>query len=678
MDRHRPAPWNVIRWVTMGIVLALLFAAAAVARAAADGRSDIDVFTSSAAWLIAAPVAVVLVFAIACVNAFGGDAVLARWLAALAVATAVYQLASEVAAWLDATGATGTWAFLIAIVLTQTGWMVVLATAQAAAAATAGRALSDRTGAGVSVFLGSATAAVLLLAVLVPSGFALESGRDVPLLLPRDFVVDPAVQEALTLILLLWMLSLFVAPLVFWVRAARSRGVRRAVLARIAVGTVLPGLVVLLCGLLALVVGSGGDDDLTLEVSALAIGFCASAPLTAWWLSAVVRDAHAPAGRSLTALSRLTPALLWIGYALAIVQIAGPLITATGIDATGAMLVTAGMFAATAVPWWFFVRWCVQRVDPRRGLAGAVIGAASDRGVPTAELAQRALREALAEPELRVCIARPGGGWLDAALDPVESVMPDESVPVRDRDGREIGRVISSTRFVDLSPLLGVISPLVERASLEAEVRDHATRLDAERRRADAATDEARRRIERDLHDGVQSRLVSLGLSLSLAKDDVRDPNSRILLDETVTGLRSAVAELRELATGTVSANLAEHGLAGAVAELVSGTPVTVEASVDDVPLEGAAEAAAYFVIAEAVANSLKHASPRSISISVRRVGATVAVTVADDGVGGADPRLGFGLRGLGERVNAVGGRMVVSDRMPRGTLLEAVLPCAP
>ncbi|WP_157373044.1 sensor histidine kinase [Agromyces sp. Root81] len=687
---RRTAALRVIRWVALGVVLGGFLVAAAIARDAAGGRSDLDAFTASTAWLVAAPIAVALVFAIACWNRLRGDPVLARWLGGFAVTIVAYGLWSELAAWLDASNATGTWAFAVIAALTMSGWMVVLATAQATAAATAGRALADRTGRGVMRFLIASTAGMTLLSFVVPAGFMLEISPQPPLVLPRDFVVAPAVQTGMSTLAFAWMLSLFVAPTVFWVQAARSQGARRAALARIAVGAVLPGLVVLLCGLLALLIGAGGvgGGNTPLEISALAIGFCVAAPLVAWWLSAVLRDARTSSGRSMTALSRLTPPLLWIGYVLAIVQLVGPVVAAARASATGAVVATAGLFAATAVPWALFVRWCVERVDPRRGLASAVIGASSDRGVPTGELAERALREALAEPALRVQIARPGGGWLSAGLDTSTTAGGHEETgagtaasvvhPVRDHEGREVGRIVTVTRFVDLAPLLMVVAPLIERAALEAEVRDHAERLAAERRRADAAAHDARRRIERDLHDGVQSRLVSLGLSLSLAKDDVNDPASRMLLDETVAGLQNAVAELRELAGGTVSANLAERGLAAAVADLVSGVPVAIEASVDDVDLAGAVETAAYFVIAEAVANALKHAAPQRITIAVRQRGSTVTVSVADDGTGGADVRLGSGLRGLSERVGAVGGRMVVSEREPRGTLLEAVLPCAP
>ncbi len=295
-----------------------------------------------------------------------------------------------------------------------------------------------------------------------------------------------------------------------------------------------------------------------------------------------------------------------------------------------------------------------------------------------ARLAQTALREALSDPDARLLIAT-ARGWIDAdgeiVAGPGEQLDQD-AVIAGDSAGQPIGALIHRTRFIDVPALLATVRPLIERAALDAELRDRTERLDAERRRADAAADEARRRIERDLHDGVQGRLVSLGLGLSLARAEADDPVTRLVLDDAVSGLQTAVLELRELAAGTLSQTLTTRGLASAVGELVRRMPVDIELRVDDVPLDPRTEAVAYFVIAEGVTNAVKHAGAARITVAVTKSEGSVSVTIGDEGPGGADLRAGTGLRGLRERVRSVGGRLVVSDRDPHGTLVEAVLPC--
>ena len=169
---------------------------------------------------------------------------------------------------------------------------------------------------------------------------------------------------------------------------------------------------------------------------------------------------------------------------------------------------------------------------------------------------------------------------------------------------------------------------------------------------------------------------MSLGLGLSLARAEADDPVTRLVLEDAVSGLQTAVLELRELAAGRLSQNLATRGLASAVGDLVHRMPVEVELRLDDVPLDGPAEAAAYFVIAEGITNAVKHGGAQRITVSVTRGAESATITVEDEGPGGADLRAGSGLRGLVERVHSVGGRLVVSEREPHGTLIEAVLPC--
>ncbi len=188
------------------------------------------------------------------------------------------------------------------------------------------------------------------------------------------------------------------------------------------------------------------------------------------------------------------------------------------------------------------------------------------------------------------------------------------------------------------------------------------------------------RRIERDLHDGAQARLVALGMSLGMAEQKLAaDPEAaRELLGEARRGAQEALAELRDLARGIHPPVLADRGLEAAVRELAVRTPirVTVEGSAGTRPLVPAVESAAYFVVAEALANAGKHSRATALVIRLSRGRDLLVVEVADDGIGGANPS-GTGLTGLRHRVEALDGRLLVTS--PRGgpTTVRAELPCA-
>ncbi|HYM58534.1 MAG TPA: histidine kinase [Solirubrobacteraceae bacterium] len=186
------------------------------------------------------------------------------------------------------------------------------------------------------------------------------------------------------------------------------------------------------------------------------------------------------------------------------------------------------------------------------------------------------------------------------------------------------------------------------------------------------------RRLERDLHDGAQQRLVSLSLTLRLAQ-------ARVATDPVAAGglvaaaqeeLTLALAELRELARGIHPVVLSDRGLDAALKALAGRSPVPVTlAAMPDGRLPEAVEAAAYFVVAEALTNVVKYADASQATVSVTRHNGTAVVEVTDDGVGGADPRLGTGLRGLADRVAALDGRLALQSEPGRGTRLRAEIP---
>jgi PAS domain S-box-containing protein len=219
----------------------------------------------------------------------------------------------------------------------------------------------------------------------------------------------------------------------------------------------------------------------------------------------------------------------------------------------------------------------------------------------------------------------------------------------------------------------GHIRDITNRKLAEVELK-------ASRMRIVEAADTARRRIERDLHDGAQQLLVSATMNLRIAREQVRrDPTAAAnLLDEVAEDLSTAVDELRELARGIHPAVLTDGGLEPALRGLIQRSAVpgrlTAAPAARFVPQ---VEATAYFVVAEALTNAARHAGAGLVEVSVTAADGTLVVEIRDDGVGGADVR-GGGLRGLADRVAALAGRLEVSSAAGAGTTIRAVLPCEP
>ena len=221
----------------------------------------------------------------------------------------------------------------------------------------------------------------------------------------------------------------------------------------------------------------------------------------------------------------------------------------------------------------------------------------------------------------------------------------------------------------------------LHNARLQADVSAQLAKVQESRRRIVTAGDEQRRKIERDLHDGAQQRLVALALELRIAQRQLgeADPELERVLADAVSQLQVAVEELRELARGVHPAVLTEEGLAGALESLAARTPVPVR--IDSAPeerLPGEIEAAAYFVACEAIANAVKHAQATEIRVSAQRRDGTLVIEVQDDGIGGAEENgTGSGLRGLVDRVEAHGGTLRIESEPGEGTRVTGELPCA-
>ena len=212
---------------------------------------------------------------------------------------------------------------------------------------------------------------------------------------------------------------------------------------------------------------------------------------------------------------------------------------------------------------------------------------------------------------------------------------------------------------------------------LDEQLEARLDELRASRARLVQAGDAERRRLERDLHDGAQSRLVALSLLLRAARKRADgDAELAGLLDQAQDELQTSLAELRELARGIHPAVLSRHGLAPALDGLAARAPVPVTLEAGDAErLPAPVESAAYFVVAEALVNVAKYAGATQASVRVARAGDRLTVDVADDGVGGADAERGSGLRGLADRVAALDGTLTVDSPVGGGTRLRAELP---
>ena len=219
----------------------------------------------------------------------------------------------------------------------------------------------------------------------------------------------------------------------------------------------------------------------------------------------------------------------------------------------------------------------------------------------------------------------------------------------------------------------------LEHARLQAEVQAQLKQVRASRARIVEAGDAERRRLERDLHDGAQQRLVTLSLALGLARARAAGADSELgsLIESASKEAREALTELRELARGIHPAVLTETGLAGAIQALVERSPVaTTITAVPEGRFPAPIEATAYFVVSEALANVAKHARASGAEVTICTRPGRLVVEVSDDGAGGARPQGGSGLRGLADRVASAGGVLRVDSPPGCGTRLKADLPC--
>ena len=309
-------------------------------------------------------------------------------------------------------------------------------------------------------------------------------------------------------------------------------------------------------------------------------------------------------------------------------------------------------------------------------------------GLPPLPVLQASLRDALGDPSLEVYRWEPASSRFTDASGQV--ALPPTDGPAR--AVLAIGTAEAPELVIAHDPALrddpGLVSAAaaavrlaVENERLQAEVRAQLEAVQASRARIVEAQDDERRRIERDLHDGAQQRLVSLQLSLQMLRRDLgpdADPAAVAELDAATVEAAAAISDIRELARGVHPAILTEAGLGPALASLADRAPLPVVV-VDELDrrLPSSVEATAYFVTAEAVTNAIKHAGATRVDVRTWLADDQLRLDVRDDGRGGADPSDGTGLTGIKDRVAALGGTISLRSDAGQGTRLEVALPCA-
>ena len=297
-----------------------------------------------------------------------------------------------------------------------------------------------------------------------------------------------------------------------------------------------------------------------------------------------------------------------------------------------------------------------------------------------------ALARALRDPSLTLAYWLPEyEAWVDVdgrATSP-PAAQDGRAITMIDRGGEHVAALGHDASLEDEPELLEAVSAAagiaLETARLHAELGARLSELRGSRVRVIEAGQKERQRLERNLHDGAQQRLVALSLELTMLKKRLdADPESSKRIDHARDEIALSLEELRAVAHGLHPAVVSGHGLAVALESLVARATVPIQLDVElDGRLPEPLEVAAYYLVSESLANIGKHAQATSATISVARCNGEVVVEIVDDGIGGADTERGSGLRGLADRVEALDGRLRVWTPIGQGTRVRAEIPCA-
>jgi signal transduction histidine kinase len=371
----------------------------------------------------------------------------------------------------------------------------------------------------------------------------------------------------------------------------------------------------------------------------------------------------------------LLTALLVACYAFVVVLV-GSVLGQSGGDSQVAAVIATLATVSVAGP---ARRWLQDGLDRRfarrRFEAVASIRRYVQEPAPNLTIEQ-ALRDALGDPNLAIAY------WIEEperwVTEEGEPASPGADAVLLRRRGALVAAItfeIAQVEHETATAVLAEAQAEVENARLRAAIARQLVEVRASRARIVAAQAAERQRIERNLHDGAQQRLLALAFQLRAAEVSQRTEASQRAIEVAVEQLQLAVRELRDLANGLHPSAISDGGLAAALDDLAGRTPLPVRLETTPERFAPEVEEAAWFIACEAVTNAVKHAAPESVSIMACRSNGHLCLVVEDDGRGGADPT-GHGLRGIADRAEAAGGRLTVGDRPGGGTVVTAELPC--
>jgi signal transduction histidine kinase len=378
---------------------------------------------------------------------------------------------------------------------------------------------------------------------------------------------------------------------------------------------------------------------------------------------------------------RRRPAQILINcFSLSLVMLAALLI-AGAFQLPGFEIIRLATFAVAGLAPLAFL---AGLLDARLATAGVGELLVQLRANPAPDL-RELLAGALRDPTLSLIYWLPQyGSWADQDGNPMTLPGPetDRRVTIVKQNGEQIAALVYDATLGEEPDLVEAVSAAagiaLENGRLEAELRARLQELHGSRTRVVEAQQTERRRLERDLHDGAQQRLVALALELGmLAEKSDTDPATQGRLKRARSEVSESLNELRDVARGLHPAVVSGHGLAVALESLATVTPLEVELKTDGLPrLPEQLEVAAYYVVSESLTNAAKHAQASRVSVELRVDEGRLVAEIIDDGIGGADSERGTGLRGLADRVEALDGRLRIWSAAGSGTHVRAEIPC--
>jgi signal transduction histidine kinase len=385
---------------------------------------------------------------------------------------------------------------------------------------------------------------------------------------------------------------------------------------------------------------------------------------------------------SLPQWQRRRPAQIVINcFSLSLVMLAGLLI-AGAFQLPGFEIIRLATFAVAGLAPLAFLAGLLDARFAKGGVGELMVQLRADPAPDLRELLAQALRD----PTLSLIYWLPQyGSWADQDGNPATLPEPGSGrgVTVVNQNGEQIAALVYDATLGEEPELVEAVSAAagiaLENGRLEAELRARLQELQGSRTRVVEAQQNERRRLERNLHDGAQQRLVALALELGrLAEQTKTDAATQERLKVARSEVAQSLSELRDVARGLHPAVVSGHGLAVALESLVAVTPLEVQLRTDGLRrLPEQLEVAAYYVVSESLTNATKHAQARRASVEVGVTDDTLIAEIVDDGIGGADSERGTGLRGLADRVEALNGRLRIWSATGQGTRVRAEIPCA-